>query len=176
MRCWCGYLSGARCRLFAYGPADATAIPKTPSYLASFKSRLVLPFWYWLTQVVLENRPLTRCNRVVVVEQQISNLFIYTYYYLYLFVFSALMLLVGQQEGHPACRKLSGGVLAWLSVWSEVHTCIWPSRCHCHSLSCFTKIQIGFTFLVLAHPGGPRQRAIKRLCVCVCIIYIYYSP
>jgi len=28
VRCWCGYLSGARCRLFAYGPADATAIPK----------------------------------------------------------------------------------------------------------------------------------------------------
>ena len=27
MRCWCGYLSGARCRLFAYGPADATASP-----------------------------------------------------------------------------------------------------------------------------------------------------
>jgi len=41
--------------------------------------------------------------------------------------FSALMLLVGQQEGHPACKKLSGGVLAWLSVWSEVQTCIWPS-------------------------------------------------
>ena len=34
--------------------------------------------------------------------------------------FSALMLLVGRQEGHPACKKLSGGVLAWLSVWSEV--------------------------------------------------------
>jgi len=34
--------------------------------------------------------------------------------------FSALMLLVGWQEGHPACKKLSGGVLAWLSVWSEV--------------------------------------------------------
>jgi len=33
-------------------------------------------------------------------------------------------LLVGQQEGHPACKKLSGGVLAWLSVWSEVQTCI----------------------------------------------------
>jgi len=32
--------------------------------------------------------------------------------------FSALALLVGQQEGHPACKKLSGGVLAWLSVWS----------------------------------------------------------
>ena len=47
----------------------------------------------------------------------------------------ALTLLVGQQEGHPACKKLSGGVLAWLSVWSEVQTCIWPSWCHCHSLS-----------------------------------------
>jgi len=37
--------------------------------------------------------------------------------------FSALTLLVGRQEGHPACKKLSGGVLAWLSAWSEVQTC-----------------------------------------------------
>ena len=49
--------------------------------------------------------------------------------------FSALMLLVGRQEGHPAGKKLSGGVLASLSVWSKVQTCIWPSWCHCHSLS-----------------------------------------
>jgi len=41
--------------------------------------------------------------------------------------FTALTLLVGRQEGHPACKKLSGGVLAWLSVWSKVLTCIWPS-------------------------------------------------
>jgi len=41
--------------------------------------------------------------------------------------FSPLTLLVGRQEGHPACKKLSGEVLAWLSVWSEVQTCIWPS-------------------------------------------------
>ena len=41
--------------------------------------------------------------------------------------FSALTLLVGRQEGHPACKKQSGGVLAWLSVWSEVQTCIWPN-------------------------------------------------
>jgi len=40
---------------------------------------------------------------------------------------SALTLLVGRQEGQPACQKLSGGVLAWLSVWIEVQTCIWPS-------------------------------------------------
>jgi len=39
------------------------------------------------------------------------------------FAFSALTLLVGRQEGHPACKKLTGGVLAFLSVWSEVQTC-----------------------------------------------------
>ena len=49
--------------------------------------------------------------------------------------FSALTLLVGWQEGHPSCKKLSSGVLVWLSVWSEVQTCIWPSWCHSHSLS-----------------------------------------
>jgi len=38
--------------------------------------------------------------------------------------FSALTLLVGRQEGHPACKKMSGGVLAWLPLWSEVQTCI----------------------------------------------------
>jgi len=40
------------------------------------------------------------------------------------FAFSALTLLVGRQEGHLACKKTSGEVLAWLSVWSEVQTCI----------------------------------------------------
>jgi len=38
-----------------------------------------------------------------------------------------LTLLVGQQEGHPACKKLTRGVLAWFSFWSEVHSCIFPS-------------------------------------------------
>jgi len=39
----------------------------------------------------------------------------------------ALTLLVWWQEGHPACNKLSGWVLVWLSVWSDVQICIWPS-------------------------------------------------
>ena len=49
------------------------------------------------------------------------------YYCLVAVAVSALTLLVGRQEGHTACKKLSGGVLAWLSVWCEVLTCIWPS-------------------------------------------------
>jgi len=39
--------------------------------------------------------------------------------------FSALTLLARWQEGHPACKKLSDGVLEWLSVCSEVQICIW---------------------------------------------------
>ena len=46
-----------RARLFAYGPADASASQTPPSSLASFKSELFLPFWYRLTQVVLEIPP-----------------------------------------------------------------------------------------------------------------------
>jgi len=54
--------------------------------------------------------------------------YLFTYLLNYLFtVFSALSLLVGLQEGHAAWKKLSGGVLAWLSVWSEFQTCLWPS-------------------------------------------------
>ena len=34
------------------------------------------------------------------------------------------------------------------------------------TVSCFSKIQIGFTFLVPAHPGSPRKRAVKPVCVC----------
>ena len=37
------------------------------------------------------------------------------------------------------------------------------------TVSCFNKIQIGFTFLVPADPGSPGKRAVKRVCVCVCV-------
>jgi len=38
------------------------------------------------------------------------------------YAFSAMTLLVGRQGGHSACKKLTGGVLVWLSVWSELQT------------------------------------------------------
>jgi len=37
------------------------------------------------------------------------------------------------------------------------------------TVSCFRKIQIGFTFLVPTHMGSPGKRAVKRVCVCVCV-------
>ena len=33
------------------------------------------------------------------------------------------------------------------------------------TVSCFNRIQIGFTFLVPAHPGSPGKRAVKRVCI-----------
>ena len=58
-------------------------------------------------------------------------------------------------------------MLAWLSVWSDVQICIWPSWCHCHSLSLASvKSRLVFTFLVPAHLGSHGQRAVKRVCLC----------
>jgi len=62
----------------------------------------------------------------------------------------------------------SGGVLAWLSVWrqgADLHMAqLMPLPL---TVSCFSKIQICFTFLVTAHLGSPGKSAVKRVCVCV---------
>jgi len=101
--------------------------------VASVKSRLVLPFWYRPTRVVLEKGPLNGCVCVCV---HLNFVFKFVIFWMFvLCAFSAMTLLVRRQEMHPACKKLSGGVLAWLSLWSEVRTCTWTSWCHCHSLS-----------------------------------------
>ena len=64
-----------------------------------------------------------------------------------------------------ACGGGDGVKVAWVCgkvrLWSFV-----GRRWH---VSCFSKIQIGFTFLVPAHLGSPGQRAIKRVCVCECV-------
>jgi len=86
--------------------------------------------------------------------------------------FSALTLLVGRQEGHPAYKKTEwwgAGVVICLEQGAHLHMAqLMPLP---HTVSCFSKIQIGFTFLVLAHLGSPRERAVKRVCVCVCASY-----
>jgi len=68
------------------------------------------------------------------------------------------MLLVRQQEGHPACKKLSGGVLAWLSPKRGADLHIVQLMSLPLTVSCFSEIQIDFTFLVVAHPGSPGKK------------------
>ena len=85
-----------------------------------------------------------------------------------LIAFSALTLLVGWQEGHPACKKTErcgAGVVICLERDADLHMAqLMPLPL---TVSCFSKIQIDFAFLVLAHPGSPGQRAAKWVCVCV---------
>ena len=80
------------------------------------------------------------------------------------------MLLVGRQEGHPASKKLErwgAGMVICLERGADLHMAqLMPLQL---TASCFSKIQIGFSFLVPAHPGSPGKRAIKRVCVCVCV-------
>ena len=87
-------------------------------------------------------------------------------------VCSALMLLVGRQEGHPACKKTEWwgtGMVICLERCADLHMALLVLLPL--TVSCVSKIQIGFTFLVPAHPGSPGQRAVKRVCVCVCILF-----
>jgi len=84
------------------------------------------------------------------------------------------------RKGIRPVKKLSGGVLAWLSVWSEVQTCIWPSGCQCHSLSLASvKSRLVLPFWYRLTWVVPKKwplngcvcvcvRACVRVCVCVC--------
>ena len=74
------------------------------------------------------------------------------------YAFSALTLLallVGRQEGHLAYKKLSGGVLTWYLSGVRCRLTYGPAGA---TVSCFSKIHIGYTFLVLAHPGSPSKK------------------
>jgi len=89
------------------------------------------------------------------------------YAYVSSYAFSAMTLLVGRQEGHPACKKREVG------YW---HGYLSGARCRLVymaqlmplplTVSCFSKIQIGFTFLVPAHQGSPGKGPLNG-CVCV---------
>ena len=111
------------------------------------------------------------CNRGIV-----CILYFILHVIVEIFAFSALTLLVGQQEGHSACKKQEwwgAGVVVSLEQGVDLHVAqLMPLPL---IVSCSTKIQIGFTFLVSAHLGSPRKRAVKRVCVraCVCVAFAY---
>ena len=94
-------------------------------------------------------------ERDKVVFQVVRFVVVHFVFWSFTLCYRALTLLVGQQEGHPACKKLSGGVQAWLSVWSKVQTCIWPSWCHCHSLSLASVKSILVLPFCTGSPGVP---------------------
>jgi len=90
--------------------------------------------------------------------------------------FSSFSALTGQQEGHPACKKTEwwgAGMVICLERGAVLHMAqLMPLPL---TISCSNKIQIGFTFLVLAYPGSPGKSAVKRVCVCVCVCVLVVS-
>jgi len=90
-------------------------------------------------------------------KNEIHIMFRMTYHYC--FAFNALTLLVGRQEGHPA-RKItewwSAGMVICLGRGADLHMAqlmLVPLTIPCSS-------KLVFAFLVPAHPGSPRQRAV----------------
>jgi len=86
---------------------------------------------------------------------------------------------LGRQEGHPACKKLSGGMLAWLCAWgADLH--IAQQMPLTPTISCSSKSRLvlpsWFYLSGTCWPGWTRtysRPAVKRLCVCVCCVRTY---
>ena len=73
------------------------------------------------------------------------------------------------RKGIQPVKNLSGGVLEWLSVWSEMQTCIWPSWCYCHSLSLASvKSRLVLPFWYRLTWVVPEKGPLN-VCVCVCV-------
>ena len=85
---------------------------------------------------------------------------------MFLQCFDAVGLAAGRASGRQKKQEWWGvGVVVCLEQGADLHMAqLMPLPL---SVSCFSKIQIGFNFLVPAHPGSPGKRAIKRVCVCV---------
>jgi len=78
------------------------------------------------------------------------------------------MLLVGRQEGHPACKKTErwgAGMVIYLERGAHLHMAqLMPLPL---TVLCFSKIQTGFYLSSTAYLGSPGQSAVKWVCVCV---------
>jgi len=204
MRCWCGYLSGARCRLLpqlAQNPTISCFIviiivkwqcPVCVACIVSvilcctvLQSCFVVDLWrlepglerplqWWFDSAAAASvaacpcldtdfyhRHRHSCSTYVASRRPCNvhwrsdasrlKLSLFNCAFNPLSAFSALTLLVGWQEGHLACKKCVVG------YW---HGYLSGARCRLAygpavTVSCFNKIQIGFTFLVPAHPGSP---------------------
>ena len=90
--------------------------------------------------------------------------------------FIALTLLVGRQDIRPVKTEQWG---AGVVICLERDAFLMPLTL---TVSCFSKIQTGFIFVVAAHPGGPEKRTVKRVCmrcvcVCVCVLLVvHHTP
>jgi len=82
--------------------------------------------------------------------------------------------MVGRQEGHPACKKTEwwgAGMVVCLGQGADLRMAqLMPLPL---TVSCFSEIQIGFTFLVPAHPGSPGKGPLNGG---TCVLFMGHVP
>jgi len=177
-RCCRGYLSGARCRWFACGPADATA---TPSSLASLKSRLIQPFWCLLTQVYRElllllqpfYGPLSGTTQVNWYQKKHSPTHLsWSLTFLYQLLLSTRIYSILPLQ--LTCltiflHNLSTSSLVYLLVWSPPpHTPYSTQSASSFRNTCPYQRNL-FRCSSNIIPGCPVKEAVKRVSVCLCV-------
>ena len=107
----------------------------------------------------------------------LTNLYVYTVFVYFGFLYRLLLLVpsvirrcwLGVRTGiQPLKTEWWGaGIVICLERGADLHMAqLMPLPL---TVSCFSKIQIGFTFLVPAHLRSPEKRAVKWVCVCVCV-------
>ena len=168
--------------------AQLIPLPLTVSCFS--KIQIGLPFWYRLTWVVPEKGPL---NDGVCVEIDLILLFLcskhahkISYHIMYIYFLLPVPSVLwrrwlgGRKGIRPAKTEwwVAGviGVAICLEQGADLHMAqLMPLPL---TVSCFSKIQIGFTFLVLAQPGSPGQKAIKQAWwyECVCVLLVINLP
>ena len=89
------------------------------------------------------------------------------------------MLLVGRQVEHSACKNWVVGCWRGYLSGARCRLAYSPADATATHCACFSNIQIGFTFLVPAHPGSPGKGPLNKyvvcvcVCVCVCVSFIF---
>jgi len=84
--------------------------------------------------------------------------------------FDAVGWAAGRASGLEKTEWWGAGVVICLERGADLHVAqLMPLPV---TVSCFSKIQIGFTFLVPAHQGSPGKSAVKRACVCVFMVFL----
>jgi len=82
--------------------------------------------------------------------------------------FDAVGWVAGRASGLSKTEWWGAGVVICMERCADLHMAqLMPLLL---TVSCFSKIQIGSTFLVPSHLGSPGKRAVKRMCVIVCLV------
>jgi len=120
-------------------------------------------------QILIDSAAALHAATQILVRLQGGLTFLLYYeLFLQLCAFSALTLFIGHKSIQPVKKTewWGAGMVICLERGVELHMAqLMPLSL---TVSCFSKIQIGFTFLVLAYPGSSRKRAIKQFSFLTC--------